>query len=339
MNLNIQRCYKKENLESEYLIFRKVCIMNNLFGFASGYLKASVDRKIYTAETRPEKYAGKKKLSLQEGNDYIAELLEKAEPCMIARYGSTELSIVKWRLAQKYGIVKEFAAGEMKNITNNAGFFPKDQKLVAKFGDLMLELSKEADLIGVFYWHMEEHVIKNYASQSAVVRARGLEPWYVEKPWTKALKGKKVLVIHPFEDTIKKQYEKRDLLFPETNLLPEFELKTLKAVQTIAGEKDSRFDTWFDALEYMHDEAMKIDFDVAIIGCGAYGFPLAAKLKQSGKKAIHLGGATQYLFGIKSKRAEEGNPIIAGLFNDAWVRPSENERPKNFKNVEGGCYW
>ena len=50
---------------------------------------------------------------------------------------------------------------------------------------------------------------------------------------------------------------------------------------------------------------MKIDFDVAIIGCGAYGFPLAAKLKQAGKQAIHLAGATQLLFGIKGKRWEE----------------------------------
>lgn len=313
--------------------------MKNLMSFLFGYFKASIDRKIYTADNRPERYAGKKRLTLQEGNDYIVELLNKPEPCMIARYGSTELSILKWRLAQKYGLVKEFAAGEMQNITNNAGFFPKDQNLVLNFADLMLELSSEVDLMGVFYWHMEEYVVKHYASQSAVVRARGLEPWYVERPWTHALAGKKVLVIHPFEDTIIKQYAKRELLFPETNLLPEIELKTLKAVQTIAGEKDPRFETWFDALEYMHTEAMKIDFDVAIIGCGAYGFPLAAKLKQSGKKAIHLGGATQYLFGIKSKRAEDTNPIIYGLFNEAWTRPSDNERPKNFKKVEGGCYW
>lgn len=313
--------------------------MSKFISFLFDYFKAGVDRKIYTSETRPERYAGKKRLSLQAGNDYIVELLEKDNPCMIARYGSTELSILKWRLAQKHGLAKEFSAGEMQNITNNSGFFPKDQNLVSKFADLMLQLSSEVDLLGVFYWHMEEHIVRNYASQATLVRARGLEPWYVDRPWTQALEGKKVLVIHPFEDTIKKQFEKRELLFPGSNMLPEMELKTLKAVQTIAGEKDSRFETWFDALEYMHSEAMKIDFDIAIIGCGAYGFPLAAKLKQSGKKAIHLGGATQYLFGIKAKRAEDNKHIISGFFNDAWVRPSEEEKPKNFKNVEGGCYW
>ncbi len=313
--------------------------MSNLFSFSVDYLKASIERKIYTPDTRPEKYAGKKRLTLQEGNDYIAKLLESPEPCMVARYGSTELGTVKWLLAQRYGIVKEFSEGAMHSITNNAGFFPKDQKLVRDFGELMMELSAELDLLGVFYWHMEEHIIKNYAPQATIVRARALEPWYVDNPWSKVLAGKKVLVIHPFEETIKSQFEKREKLFPGTDILPEFELKTIKAVQTIAGEKDSRFETWFNALEYMYSEAMKIDFDVAIIGCGAYGFPLAAKLKQSGKKAVHMAGATQYLFGIKSKRSDNSNHVVAKFINDEWVRPSEAETPKNFKKVEGGCYW
>lgn len=49
----------------------------------------------------------------------------------------------------------------------------------------------------------------------------------------------------------------------------------------------------------MKDEIDKRDYDIALIGCGAYGFPLAAHIKRSGKKAVHLGGALQLLFGIK----------------------------------------
>lgn len=30
---------------------------------------------------------------------------------------------------------------------------------------------------------------------------------------------------------------------------------------------------------------------------------------------------------------------FADLFNEYWVYPSENEKPKNAVNVEGGCYW
>ena len=88
----------------------------------------------------------------------------------------------------------------------------------------------------------------------------------------------------------------------------------------------------------MYKEAMKIDFDVAIIGCGSYGFPLAAMLRKSGKIAVHMGGATQLLFGIKGRRWEEREQFKA-IMNDYWVRPDESEVPQNAVTVENGCYW
>ena len=88
----------------------------------------------------------------------------------------------------------------------------------------------------------------------------------------------------------------------------------------------------------MTKEAMKIDFDIAIVGCGAYGFPLAARLKKEGKQVIHFGGATQILICIKGRRWGE-TPRAGVKFNDAWIYPKESEIPKNSKMVENGCYW
>jgi hypothetical protein len=188
---------------------------------------------------------------------------------------------------------------------------------------------------------MEDFIIEEFVPNADLTFLYRLEPWLTKgRPWSAALKGKKVLVIHPFENTIREQYKKRENIFPGTEILPEFELKTLKAVQTLCGEKDERFETWFDALDYMEREALKIDFDIAIIGCGAYGMPLAARLKKAGKQAIHLGGATQLLFGIKGKRWEENYPTsIAKRFNEAWVRASADETPQAARTVEKGCYW
>lgn len=307
-------------------------------GFAIHYISSTISQKILTPETRPKKYAGKIKLSLQEGNDFIAKALEGSRPFMVGRYGSVELATMKYRFAQRYHLVKEIPESQRYVMCNNAGFFPCDEEKIEKFADLIIEKSSLVDLLGVFYWIMEDFVIKNCAPQTMLVRGRGIEPWYVERPWSAVLKDKKVLVIHPFEDTIRSQFHKREQLFPGKNILPKFELQTIKAVQTIAGEKDERFADWFEALEYMYTESLKKDFDVAIIGCGAYGFPLAAMLKEAGKSAIHLGGATQYLFGIRSKRGDN-HPIIGKLYNDAWVRASAEETPKNAKNVEDGCYW
>ena len=80
-------------------------------------------------------------------------------------------------------------------------------------------------------------------------------------------------------------------------------------------------------------------FDIAIIGCGAYGFPLASFIKNLGKQAIHLGGVTQLLFGIKGKRWEEWKHYTELRKNNGenWI--FANEIPEDYKKIEGGCYW
>lgn len=58
-------------------------------------------------------------------------------------------------------------------------------------------------------------------------------------------------------------------------------------------------------------------------------------VKNAGKQAIHLGGATQLLFGIKGYRWENNYPTkIATFFNDAWTRALAEETPKNAGTVE-----
>ena len=162
-------------------------------------------------------------------------------------------------------------------------------------------------------------------------------PFYYKNPWTISLEGKKVLVVHPFEDSIKAQYQKREFIWEDKDVLPEFELITLKAVQTILGQS-CEYATWFEALESMKTQMSKIDFDIALIGCGAYGMPLASYVKEMGKQAVHLAGWTQVLFGIKGKRWID-MPSVAKYMNEYWIHPSKTEVPKEYQRVEGGCYW
>ena len=287
-------------------------------------------------------------------SNYIKELLLNDKPCMVGRFGCTEFDatyfpyVLKQSLFNRY---KFFIQGYIPTIRDNqnlkqkyvdvisfySGFFPNKPELINTFSDLMVDSMKQVDLLGVVPWNKEDLFAKEYHKRCVFSKYDTIEPYDYEHPWSKALEGKKVLVIHPFEKTIQMQYKKRELLFANKDVLPAFELITLKAVQTIAGEQ-AEFETWFDALAYMENQIDQIDFDVAIIGCGAYGFPLAAYCKKIGKKAIHLGGATQILFGIKGKRWEE-LPEVASLMNEHWVRPLPEETPKQNKKVEGGCYW
>lgn len=286
-------------------------------------------------------------VSGQAASDRIAQELLADKPSMICRFGMTELysmlaylgdrsdynpSLLNhWRYITganpSYGYDKQV----IWSMHNLSGFFPKDRDLLVKFAERMIEDMKLIDILGT--WRREEKYFADRLEHVLRVPLIDLEPYEHQDPWSKVLEGKRVLVVHPFEQSIGNQYQKRKLLFKDPRVLPDFKLITIKAVQTVA-ESDTSYATWFDALKYMEDRISNTDFDVALIGCGAYGMPLAAHVKRIGKKSVHIGGATQLLFGISGKRWE-GHPLI----NEHWVRPDESERPSKAERVEGACYW
>lgn len=296
-----------------------------------------------------KKYASEKVLDEKETNELISNLILQGKPAMVARLGGNECcNMAYWKRHDLFSWRTDARQDYLNDLCMGAGFFPNDMLYAQRFVDVMCDSMKYLDLIGKWDLYMEEWFIKAYANQTKVTYLTSLEPWRLKKesgmhPWTSSLEGKKVLVIHPFSESIAKQYnEHRDEIFSyfdECTMLPEFELHTIKAVQSIAGTK-TEYDSWFDALDDMTRQCESIDFDVAIIGCGAYGFPLAARIKQMGKIAIHLGGATQLLFGIRGKRWDEDvADIYRDMVNDSWIRPASSEMPENAKLIEKGCYW
>lgn len=102
-----------------------------------------------------------------------------------------------------------------------------------------------------------------------------------------------MLVVHPFRRTILAQYEKRTQLFPGKDVLPELAcLTVIQAVQGLGGQ-DTGYAGWFDALTEMERRMDAADYDVAIVGAGAYSLPLAAHARDTGHAAIQMSGATQ----------------------------------------------
>lgn len=275
----------------------------------------------------------------------IKKSLMDDKPCMIARFGSVELQAIVDYLypptivnAIRYVHAEipswGYAASTRRTMRMNAGFFPATPKMLDGFGALMLERMNDVDILGS--WQANEVYVASYMTNAKLVPLYSLEPYHFEDTWMPALEGKKVLVIHPFEETIRKQHQCYDKLFSNPQMHVTFELQTIKAVQSIAGNKPDEFDDWFEALNWMEEEIKMKDFDIAIIGCGAYGFPLASYVKRMGKKSIHLGGALQYLFGIRSKLVDSH---FTNWPNEYWSYPLTKEIPKNFESVEGGRYW
>lgn len=295
------------------------------------------------------------KLESDQNPDSVAktlyDVLSSDEPCMIARFGSTELSCLRNYIGiqnhknEFFGYVKGtsqqwwWEPKILNQMQQWSGFFPPTEEKIEQFCQLMINDISLVDVLGS--WLQEERLFEKELKLAKKVSLLYFDPFWAETPWTMALEGKKVLIVHPFAQTIEQQYKKRKYLF-EKNILPEFELKTIKAVQSIAGQS-TPFSDWFQALEFMKGEIDKTDFDICLIGAGAYGFPLSAHVKRMGKKGFHLGGSLQLLFGIRGKRWERQDyheiHNYPKLINDYWVRPGEDEKPSNAEIVEDACYW
>lgn len=299
----------------------------------------------------------------QSSNDKIYDLLASGRPCMIARFGTTEINCVNNYLCihsdrsfykKCIDYITDYTHTPWWNVDHFrymnlwSGIFPEGEETAEHFSERYLRDITEIDLLGSHQYYEKFMPLRTSVEK---VQLEMLYPFKVERPWTRILKGKKVLVIHPFEKTIRQQYAQRALLFENQEVLPEFELITLKAVQTIAGNK-SQYKDWFEALASMEKQIDAIDFDIALIGCGAYGLPLAAHIKRQGKQAVHLAGGLQLLFGIKGKRWTEEHlgtfeyrPGIVldwdyrSLFNEFWCFPLDSDTPQGAAIVEGGCYW
>lgn len=284
-------------------------------------------------------------------SDIFYSTLNRDCPCMIARFGAIEQTIVANYISiiNKKRNFKDCITGKRlywwwdkktrMDLTTNAGFFPNETEMVNNFCRKVISDTDKLDVLCT--WFGKEPIILG-KKEIIMVGLQEMEPWWQNKPWTKVLEGRNVLVIHPFAEQIEQQYKNYDKLFENKDVLPLFNLKTIKAVQSIGGYSN-KFNNWFEALEWMEHEMETIEFDIALIGCGAYGFSLAAYAKSLGKKAIHMGGALQLLFGIKGARWEDKSyhPLYnyTKLFNEYWVRPLKEYIPDAADSVENRCYW
>lgn len=291
----------------------------------------------------------KEPLTYEETQAEIGARLSKNQPFFVGRMGSTELrAALRVRVSERPHLFdrqlallanKSFpgpVSFVFRKLQSDSGFYPLTKSALADFVNL-LELSMPAvDLLGS--WVKGESFFARGFSGANVTHLEYLEPFWSATPWTAQLQGLRVLVIHPFSKTIEYQYRNaRSDLFSNSLILPDFELSTLSAVQSL-GRPDPRFGTWFEALDWMTDEALDRSFDVAIVGCGAYGFPLSARLKAAGKKVLHLGGLTQLLFGIRGRRWDSDSKY-APLWNSKWVRATEDEIPPGHTKLGQNSYW
>jgi hypothetical protein len=286
-------------------------------------------------------------------NKYLEEIILSGEPKLVSRLGSPEsqcvMNYIEIKQCESHHLISRINAEYMgchnqwsesvkQRLYDLVGFYPTTNEMLRRFAKFYLEQLNQIDLMGIWGFVPGEGFLANHFCKNAIkYDPKALESYFFNEPWTRSLSGKKVLVIHPFEQSIINQYSKRKLLFSNKDVLPDFELLTVKAVQSIAGNQ-TPFINWFDALESMIKLIDEKEFDIALIGAGSYGLPLGSHIKGKGKVAIHIGGALQIMFGIKGRRWDDHHEI-SKLYNEHWIRPDASEIVERAKIVEDGCYW
>tara|TARA_A100001011_G_scaffold396838_1_gene496023 strand:- start:646 stop:2475 length:1830 start_codon:yes stop_codon:yes gene_type:complete len=242
----------------------------------------------------------------------------------------------------------EYLQKGIYTMKNNAGIKLTNNDSIVKYARLYLQAFEYCD--AYFEWepwgdvyryiHSSHNFINMNFGHKQQFWAFTLDIFHniYNNPWTKALKGKRILIISPF---IKSMQEKLDIL-PEiygVDLFPECEFIFIQPPQTQGDSESEEFDK--ELAKFMSKIVnIKDKFDIALCSCGGYGNLVCAEIYKLGKSAIYVGGVLQMFFGIYGNRWLKERPDIMRLYmNKHWTRPKEEEQPEGHKKVEGGCYW
>jgi len=264
----------------------------------------------------------------------ILSRFKLGEPFSVSRFGSVE---IQYYLCYKYPIMWPLLRRRAElNGHKNAGIFPFSVNTGNSFVREIDKALEEIDILGS--WRYEEVMLYGKLRNISRIPLHELLPYSADESWLTALTSKHVLVIHPFKHTILKQYEHRNKVFRSALHRPNFKsIEVLVPPQTNAYRTEG-YDGWMSALGELKKSVSEREFDVALIGCGSYGMPIAAHVKKLGKVAIHLGGSTQLLFGIHGRRWDN-DKRFDHIKTDYWCRPHASDTIPNKELVENACYW
>ena len=292
--------------------------------------------------------------------DYIKTKLDINNKFIIPRVAGIENNFAV--LARMYNLNKNKPGSEqllsrfiqehmIRVMKNNAGVKITSINSALKYSDLYLNAFKNCDIY--FAWekngevykgiHFSQDYIENQICKSNVpVWAFSLDIFHYihnENIWTHALKGKRILLVSAFEESLKKQIPNRDKIYG-IELFPDCTFITIKPPQTQGEQPSEDFSLELQKF-YKELDKIKNDYDIALVSCGGNGNLICNYIyEEHNKSAIYVGGVLQMYFGILGNRwLEERKDIVNMYINKYWTRPMDIEKPLNHKNIEKGCYW
>ena len=303
-------------------------------------LRNALHRAIVAKETRlgERAWAGVPQLDRDAAGAAIAGSIRAGRAFGVGKIGANEQNLLHWAhgIAIPSLVPKPIFYYQTRYLATNAGIVPRSRASYREFGRVLADRVGGIDLLGTWSMPGERRLVQRFAKPGVLfTHFLNFDPWFMAEPWSAALEGKRVFVVSPFADSIERQMARREAIFPGRKVLPPCSVTTFRFPYLV---DPACSETWQGVFEAVRREMDATDFDVALLGCGGLGLPLAAEAARRGKVGVHLGGMLQILFGIRGKRYDD-SPPYAAMINEAWVRPSPEEIPPVADRIEERCYW
>jgi len=293
------------------------------------------------------RHCGRRGSNLNEAQsqEWIAGALARREPSSIGKVGTCELLALEYldRYIRLPWPRNASWARPAERLFHTAGVFPVRRDIYQRWARVYREAVRDLDFVaqwqppGSFLEAYEQAFLNRDLPKAVRGSFVGLEP--VGAEWLRPLAELRWLVVSPFCRTIESQLPKLALLNVFHGVEPERLAEAARSCRFVPCPQlpymvPPVYRDWLDGLEELKKAITKQEFDVAIIGAGAWSLPLAAHAKRLGKIGLHLGGTLNLLFGIRGGRFDD-----RGFYNEHWIRPIEKERPKNHQLMENSAYW
>lgn len=295
-------------------------------------------------------------MDLEQASKWLCEQISQKTAFATGKIGTSELNAIFFYLQRNTSKSKpDYPHYIIREMTQNAGFWSRPNTSIHDELDAWskdtLESIKTMDAVVVWsptHKTQESALIKTYNPNAKQIVLRALEPYYTpENLYTDKMTKGLIAVICPFADSIQKQWSIRDQLFPFPLWLPNQELVTIKAPYGPYMTQSNSPNCWPEpilntgyktAVAYLVSKVIESGAKYALVGIGCLSLLLVCELKKHNIVAIHTGGGTQIIFGLKGNRWSQ-HSVISKFFNPIWIKPSDDEIPTHASKVESSCYW
>lgn len=283
----------------------------------------------------------------QETIDLFTSIMMQDKPLFVTRVGGNEYdACLQYFGSKDYFKHDEHYQFHLKRMRGDTGYFDfsNSKERFIDFINVQTRCYKDAEYSffanGRLVWPILEGKLPDAAFLTYLLDGKtSICYGFVEgsTPFLNSFKawgeGKKILIISPFEESVKYQYaRKNDLLIDYT--FPEFELVTYKTKVLYNFESDTKeslgvdTDNWEEEWRKMAGEISQLDFDIAWLSCASYANVLGDYIAhQIGKKAVYIGGMLNMFFNIYGGRYV----AYTGRRTDTMIDAFENKEIEHIK--------